>query len=526
MKRVCAYCRVSTEQDDQINSLENQKRYFEDYISRNLEWEFCGLYVDEGISGTSAEKRAEFMRMVADAEARKFDLLLTKEISRFARNTLDSIFYTRKLKELGVGVVFMNDNINTLDNDAELRLTIMSSIAQEESRKTSERVRWGQRRQMEKGVVFGACPYGYNLKGGKLTINEDKAKTVRLIFDLYLSGMGVQLVNKELENRGIPASDGAARWKNPTILRMLKNEKYIGVLKQKKRITVDYLSHKRKVNEGEEKCIIVENSHVPIIEKEIFDRVQNELVRRKNKTVEKSRYSNRHVWSGKVKCAYCNSSFKRKINNSTSNSSQIIWQCSEAEKYGKEKINAQGKKVGCNCKIVPEWVLRENFLAVLNVVIENKDFVVKELKERVRRAIAECSNKGDELKEVLAGLDKLSDRKSRLIEMRLDKLISLAEYKKAYAGYEKQQNHLQKRLSVLDSENKLAADLKQKLDSIDQAIENLARLIEFGDSICSEVLHKVVVEGREKMSFYLTAGENKDPVFFKIPLLIRQDLLR
>jgi DNA invertase Pin-like site-specific DNA recombinase len=135
MKRVAAYCSVSTEADDQLNSLENQKRYFEGYIGNNLDWQFCGLYVDEGISGTSVEKREGFKQMIKDAEARKFDLLLTKEISRFARNTLDSTFYTRKLKELGVGVIFMNDNINTLDPDAELRLTIMSSIAQEESRR-------------------------------------------------------------------------------------------------------------------------------------------------------------------------------------------------------------------------------------------------------------------------------------------------------------------------------------------------------------------------------------------------------
>jgi DNA invertase Pin-like site-specific DNA recombinase len=211
MKRVCAYCRVSTEQDDQLNSLENQKRYFEEYISRNLEWEFCGLYVDEGISGTSVTKRTGFKQMVADAEARKFDLLLTKEISRFARNTLDSIFYTRKLKSLGVGVVFMNDNINTLEPDSELRLTIMSSIAQEESRKTSERVRWGQKRQMEKGVVFGDSVFGYHLNGGKLTVNQDEAKTLRLIFDLYLSGMGVTNVCKELENRGILTPRGNMR---------------------------------------------------------------------------------------------------------------------------------------------------------------------------------------------------------------------------------------------------------------------------------------------------------------------------
>ena len=523
MKRVAAYCRVSTEADDQLNSLENQKRYFEEYIGRNLEWEFCGLYVDEGISGTSVEKRVGFQRMVADAEGRKFDLLLTKEISRFARNTLDSILYTRKLKGLGVGVVFMNDNINTLDSDAELRLTIMSSIAQEESRKTSERVRWGQKRRMEQGFAFGARAIGYNMKGGKLTINEGEAKIVRLIFDLYISGMGAHNISKELDNRAIPTPKGGTRWNDVRVLRILKNEKYTGVLKQKKRITVDYLSHKRKPNEGEEKHIIVENNHPPIIEKEIFDRVQNEIARRKKVTFEKSRYSNRHVWSGKIKCAYCNSSFKRKTNNIKSNNPQLIWQCSEASEYGREKINAQGKKVGCNCKIIPEWVLRENFLAVLNAVIENKDFVVQELKIRVRRAIDECPNKRAELNEVLTGLDKIGDKKSGLINMHLDKLITLAEYKKAYVGCEKQQAHLEKRLSALDSENKLAADLKLKLEHIDRAIENLARLIEFGDSVCGEVLAKVVVEGREKMSFYLTAGETEDPVFFKIPPLLRQD---
>jgi len=225
MKRVCAYCRVSTEAEDQLNSLENQKKYFEQYIGNNLEWQFCGLYVDEGISGTSVEKRTGFKQMIADAENRKFDLLLTKEISRFARNTLDSIFYTRKLKGLGVGVLFMNDNVNTLDSDAELRLTIMSSIAQEESRKTSERVRWGQKRRMEQGFVFGASIFGYHLKDGKLTINEDEAKTVRLIYELYLSGKGVHLLCKELENRGITSPQGGTRWSVPSVIRILKNEK-------------------------------------------------------------------------------------------------------------------------------------------------------------------------------------------------------------------------------------------------------------------------------------------------------------
>jgi len=518
MKRVCAYCRVSTEQDDQLNSLENQKQYFEKYISDNVDWQFCGLYVDEGISGTSAEKRTEFMRMVADAEAHKFDLLLTKEISRFARNTLDSIYYTRKLKGLGVGVVFMNDNINTLDADAELRLTIMSSIAQEESRKTSERVRWGQRRQMEKGVVFGGSVFGYHLEKGKLTINEDEAKTVRLIFDLYLSGMGAHRVTKELESMGIPAPSGDTQWKHSTLLRILKNEKYVGVLKQKKQITTDFLSHKRKINEGEENYITIENNHAPIVDKEIFDKTQKELVRRKTVTIEKGRYSNRHVWSGKIKCAYCNSTFIRK---GMENPDRTFWQCTEARKYGKEKVNAAGQKVGCNCQTVHEQFLRANFLAVLDATIENKDLVVRELKTAVRHAIDNSPNMGNEIKEVMAGLEKITVRKSKLIDMHVDGLIKRSDFEKSFGQYDKQQEALKKRLSALDSENKIAQDLQQKLDNIDQAVENLARLKEFGDSVCSEILHKVVVEGRDKISFYLQTDKNAN-MFVKMPPLATQ----
>jgi len=430
MKRVCAYCRVSTEQDDQLNSLENQKRYFEEYINRNLDWQFCGLYVDEGISGTSVEKRVGFQHMIKDAENKKFDLILTKEISRFARNTLDSIFYTRKLKALGVGVVFMNDNINTLDNDAELRLTIMSSIAQEESRKTSERVRWGQKRRMEQGFVFGASIFGYHLKDGKLTINENEAKTVRLIYDLYLSGKGVHLLCKELENRGITSPQGGTRWSVPSVIRILKNEKYNGTLKQRKRITPDYLSHKSKINYGEEDFITKENNHAPIISKEIFDNVQNELQRRKTAILERSRYSNRYPFSGKIECANCNSKFERRQNSQKTHKKQMVWRCAEAVKYGKEKLNPQGQKVGCNNKAVHEWFLKENFLAALNSVIENKDSIVHELKTHVRQAIASSPNKSSEIKEIGASIEKMATRKSKLIDLLVDGVITKSRIRK------------------------------------------------------------------------------------------------
>jgi DNA invertase Pin-like site-specific DNA recombinase len=518
MKRVAAYCRVSTEQDDQLNSLDNQKSYFERYISQNLDWEFCGLYVDEGISGTSAEKRAEFMRMVADAEAHKFDLLLTKEISRFARNTLDSIFYTRKLKGLGVGVVFMNDNINTLDADAELRLTIMSSIAQEESRKTSERVRWGQKRRMEQGFAFGASLFGYHLKNGKLTVNEDEAKVVRLIYDLYLSGLGVHLLCRELENRGISAPEGGARWSIPSVRSILKNEKYNGTLKQKKMITPDYLNHKSKTNYGEETFIIIENNHAPIISKEIFDSVQAELARRRVAKLERSRYSNRYVFSGKIECAYCKSRFERRHNSQKPPHSKVIWRCSEAVKYGKEKINAQGQKVGCNNKSVYETFLKENFLSVLNSVIENKDLVVQTLNEAVQQVIARSPNNADEMRAVTANIGRINARRLKLVDAYFDGLLSPDEFRETKSRYSGQVDALYKQLSLLEQGNATVESLQQKLANVETAIENLARLKEFGDSVCSEVLHKIVVDGRDKISYYLKTNENAT-MFVKMPVL-------
>ena len=178
-KRVAAYCRVSTEKEEQAQSFESQCEFFRCYIEGRKEWEFYKVFADEGISGTSTKKREQFNRMIEEARQGKFDLLLTKEISRFARNTLDSIYYTRELRKVGVGLLFLNDGINTLEGDAELRLSIMASIAQEESRKTSERVKWGQKRRMEEGVVFGRSMLGYDVKNGKMYVNEEGAKVVR-----------------------------------------------------------------------------------------------------------------------------------------------------------------------------------------------------------------------------------------------------------------------------------------------------------------------------------------------------------
>jgi DNA invertase Pin-like site-specific DNA recombinase len=505
---------VSTEQEDQVNSLENQKQFFERYINQNLEWRFCGLYVDEGITGTSVAKRAGFLEMIKDAESGKFDLIFTKEISRFARNTLDSIYYTRKLKALGIGVFFMNDNINTLDPDAELRLTIMSSIAQEESRKTSQRVRWGQKRQMEKGVVFGTGVYGYHLENGKLTVNETEAEVVRLIFLLYIDqSMGAHLICKELDNRGIPSPAGDSRWKNASVLRMLKNEKYIGTLKQKKFITTDYLSHKKILNTGAEEYVIIENNHPPLIDREIFEFTQRELERRRKTATDKSKHSNTYAWSGRIRCGLCGATFLRKTYNTKSDNPQIVWKCNEASRHGTAKENDNGQTRGCDCKGVHEPFLRDAMVGALQQVVGDTAHIVKSLKDAVRRALSDSPNPEPEISSIKQEMGKVDNRKSKLIELYTEGAINRAEFDRLNDQYNKQRETLAARLVLLDRHAQANEDLAAKLRGIDAAIESLAGMTEWSDSVCREVLDKAVVQDREKISFYFKTSEVADAFF-------------
>ena len=242
--RVAAYARVYTDKDDQINSLATQKSYFADFISSQSNMELSEVYFDEGISGTQTRKRVGFNRMIKDALNGKFNLILTKEVSRFARNTVDTLSYTRKLKEAGVGVIFTIDHIDTRHSDGELRLTIMASLAQEESRKTSERVKWGQQRRMEQGVVFGRDLLGYQVKNGVLSVNSEEVPVINAIFHKYTNeGKGTHAIARELTEEGLKPKR-ISLWSATVILRILRNEKYVGDLCQKKTFTPNYLTHK------------------------------------------------------------------------------------------------------------------------------------------------------------------------------------------------------------------------------------------------------------------------------------------
>lgn len=345
--RVGAYCRVSTEQDDQLHSLHSQQAYFEEVIRAHPGWVFAGIYADEGVTGTSTKKRVAFLRMVDDCADGKLDLILTKEVSRFARNTVDALNYTRLLREYGTGVLFLNDGIDTRQGDGEFRLSIMASVAQEESRKTSERVKWGQRRSMERGVAFGHT-YGFDIQKGALTVNRAEAEVVQLIFSLYLSGMGAGKIARELDARGI-RPPRAERWSEAAILKMLRNERYTGDLLQKKSVTVDYLSHRRAVNCGQEETVFCPNHHPAIVEREAWEAVQAELARRRGTAGR--RYSARHWCSGKVYCGQCGSAFVPRTTKGAGDCSYRIWCCRCRVRRGAAAPD------GCNMRTVHENIL-------------------------------------------------------------------------------------------------------------------------------------------------------------------------
>ena len=447
-KRVAAYCRVSTDSVDQANSFESQQSYFKRYIECNPDWELFAIFADEGISGTNTKKRREFNRMISCAKNGEFDLIITKEISRFARNTLDSIFYTRDLKRHGVGVIFLNDNINTLDGDAELRLAIMSSIAQEESRKISERVKWGQRRQMEQGVVFGRSMLGYDVKGGKMYLNEEGAKIVRLIFHKFVDeGKGTHTIARELQEAGIQPMR-VREWQNTVILRVLRNEKYCGDLVQRKTYTPDFLSHEKKYNRGQEEFIIIKNHHEPIISRELFEKANCILDAKSISQKGRAKHSNRYPFSGKIKCGRGGASYVSRYRTRKDGSRYKAWRCYEAANHGKPQIDITGKQIGC----CGESIRNEDAIYLMYLVC-------RELKINRRKI------------------------KSNLTKM-IDSVIWAD-----LAGNSKQQTLIQKR--------------EEWINNIKDTIDELINGIQYEDEFYTQILGRMVVNDRNHIDIYL-----------------------
>ena len=471
-KRVAAYCRVSTDHEDQANSFESQQRYFRQYIERNPDWELYEIFADEGISGTNTKKRSEFKRMIACAKEGDFDLIITKEISRFARNTLDSIYYTRDLKKHGVGVIFMNDNINTLDGDAELRLAIMSSIAQEESRKTSERVKWGQKRQMEQGVVFGRSMLGYDVKDGKMTLNEDGAKIVRLIFHKFANeNKGTHVIARELREAGITPMR-VKEWSNTVILRVIRNEKYCGDLVQKKTFTPDFLSHEKKYNRGEEEFVIIKDHHEPIVSRELFEKA-NRILDEKSLTQDVARYKNR--------------------NNGTR---YKAWRCYKSATQGSPHTDKAGNPLGCsNPSIRNEDAVHIMYLVTRSLQLEEKKITANFLS--VIQSVLSVNTNYSHIEKLKEQIQTVEDKRTQLIDLCISGAITKQEFITKREACDKEISELQDTISGIDQQHLLADQQESVMKEITAAIHEIVSGVEYEDAFYSQILEKMVVQSKD-----------------------------
>ena len=492
MIKVASYCRVSTYSEDQSNSFESQQRYFREYIARHPDWELYEVYADEGITGTSTKKRTQFNRMINDAYSGKFKMIITKEVSRFSRNLLDTIAYTRELKALGIGVIFMNDGFTSLDPDAELRLSIMGSIAQEESRKTSTRVKWGQTRQMERGVVFGTSMLGYDVCDGKLTINPEGAEIVRLIFYKYaVEKKGTSTIARELREAGIRTFGNNIMWNDASIVRLLRNEKYVGDLVQKKTITPDYLTHQKKRNTGEEEMITIRDHHAPIIERDLWNSVQEELTRRNRKKPGSTAHSNRYVFSGKMICAECGARFISRTKTRKSGSSYMRWGCYTASSIGLKQVDAQGNIIGCDVgKQIRDELALETLAQVIKSIPVDFDWMIQNLTSIVLSVIqSEDPNENpDKLKKQI---EQFQQKKETTIDAFVSGFISKEELQQMKARYDEKIEPLQKKLNECKQAKKptasqLQADIKIRIKSI-------ITCKEFAEPFCKALLQTMVV---------------------------------
>ena len=501
-KKVAAYCRVSTDNEDQANSFESQQRYFRQYIERNPDWELYAIFADEGISGTNTKKRKEFNRMIECAKNGDFDLIITKEISRFARNTLDSIFYTRDLKKHGVGVIFLNDNINTLDGDAELRLAIMSSIAQEESRKTSERVKWGQKRQMEQGVVFGRSMLGYDVKDGKMYINEDGAKVVRLIFHKFVNeGKGTHVIARELREEGIKPMR-VKEWQNTVILRVIRNEKYCGDLVQKKTYTPDFLSHEKKVNLGQEEFVIIKDHHEPIISRELFDKANRILDAKSLSQEGKAKHSNRYPFSGKIKCGRCGASYVARYKTRKDGSRYKAWRCYEAANHGRPHIDKAGNQVGCS----GESIRNEDAIYLLYLVCRelkiNHQKVVDNLTKTID-AVMRIDLTGTSTNTISEKIEEAKKKRTGLIDLYTSGDIDKTEFTALRAKYDEDIEKLKSMAEGIEQQQTMILKQQELMADIKNAIDELINGIQYEDEYYTQILDKMVINDKNHIDVYL-----------------------
>ncbi|MEW6065159.1 MAG: recombinase family protein [Bacillota bacterium] len=499
--RVCAYCRVSSDHTGQLQSFSAQVEYYTRLIESNDAWTFAGIYADEGISGTARDKRDEFLRLIADCEAKKVDMVITKSISRFARNTADCIETVRKLKALGIAVFFEKENINTLSAESELLMTVLSSIAQEESISTSKNNRWAIQKRFMKGEWKPSyLPYGY-MKGkdGGIVINEEEAAIVRRIYTDYLNGKGTYVIAKELTEEGVPTRKGAEAWGENVVKEILTNEKYYGDMLLQKTFTTDTLPFQRKRNRGQKQCYYIANDHEPIISKEQAERVRGIMEQRKTEKAmmdtDTRKYNQRYPFSSKIQCGGCGSTFKRQIIYKGKPYETEQWCCTKHIR----------NRVECGMTAIKDNHIKAGFINLYNKLKSNYDKILTPLAEDLKKL--HCGREYEsQVKEINKKITELTEQSHVLSRLRskgyLDSVLFIEQSNlitKQLCEAKKQRSKLFE-YNGFNDEAARTEELIAFLKKQDDLMES------FDENIFSLMVEKIIVKSKLEIAFRLING--------------------
>ncbi len=507
--RVAAYCRVSTDDEEQLTSYEAQKNYYTDKIMTNKEWTMAGIFADEGITGTSARKRPEFLRMIRQCKQGKIDIVLTKSISRFARNTVDCLNYVRALKELGIAVIFEKENMNTLEIDSEILITMLGAFAQSESESISANVRWGIRQAMKEGkaTIQYKYLYGYR-KGndGKPEIIPEQADVVRKIYDLFLSGTPVRGIQEYLNTSAVPNINGEPKWARSAIDSILTNEKYCGDVLLQKTYIDDCINKKVKKNTGQLPMYLVQNLHEGIISRETFDAAQAELARRsagkspskKNAPTGRSRYSSKYALSDRLYCGECGTRYQRCTWRNRDGSKRIVWRCVSRVDYGNTYCH--------DSPTLDEEPLHRAILAAINSTVKGKDSIIYNLKSAMEKELAPVAGQQLSLSEIDSQLEQLSTEFSKALAEASESGDQAAysdrfrEIMQKQTALKAQRDEIQR---MLAESGKAAAHIEQ----CRQAAETTpATITEWDEALIRQVVESVTVETCNEVIVALKSG--------------------
>lgn len=498
--KVAAYCRVSTDGEEQLNSFTSQMKYYKEKIESNPDWTLVNVYADEAITGTKVELREGFKTMINDAMNDKIDIIMTKSISRFARNTVDTLNYVRKLKENNVAVFFEEENINTLTMDGELLLTILSSVAQQEVQNISEHVKAGLRMKLQRGemIGFNGCyGYDYNPVTKSISINQEEAKIVKYIFERYAQGYGASSISKELFAMGIKTTRGKERWSDTAITGIIRNEKYYGDAIFGKTYTLDAISKRRVDNKGEVDSYHFENHHEPIVSKELWDKANEKLERRavihRERTPNPSLdFHGKYTFSAKLICGCCNSKYARRTHFQTTVDKKPIWKCNTQIKHGINYCK--------DSKSVDEVALELGFITALKKIVNmDKDIIQKFLKHT--NDFLKDNDNSSNINTINRSLALLKNKKQKVLDLMLDNVIDTVTYNEKINDIEKQIEARELELKRVENSIIAKKNLEIKLADIRNKVLECNDVVTFDSEVFNELIDRVIIGDNENGIF-------------------------